>query len=1120
MYNRTDLKAAQASAVKGAFEPIDALRRMLAGTKFRAAQTGSATFVVTEKGTGTVVGMLNAPAGSQKTVAGVDVVVIEGGMSTSVDRDGKFSLDGLPAGVYTLMASGDGFSRLRITDVVVHSGHVTVLAPEVMPVLVKDGDVLTIGEVVVSGSKDVETLDRYLVQGDKQSAFTDLNLDIPRTIDDIQPYYMWDASKIAATGSVDVQGFFQRMVPMNTNRLSEEQNSQNAFNFSNISLGGLGSNTGFTSGTQNTLILLDGVPLPSIQYVGNTYQPNLNGIPLAAIDHVEVLPASASAIYGGSAAGGAVNIVLKHDFNGVELKMTYGNTFNTDAPTRNVSLTVGQSLEGGKTNILFTASYQNSKPLLLQDRLSQIITPNENRLFSGTTGGELGFLGIGGASPSAFSTLPTVASSKGIPLFVGSTATTVQVPAGYLGSTSSGLAPLQANVGNYDLSHPNNATIYGIGGLQMPLTSSPTEKAVELIASRKITGWLEVYAEFGNSTDNSTRFEDIFSFKAISVPATAPGNPFGQTVVVSGLEAPGFQPFETQIVSRSLSAGAKFTLPKDWKGDLDYTWGATEMRVTEGLTDTTALQAAATAGTVNLIADLRASPFNASLFRESSYIDGPGSVDALQLKAAGPLMKLWAGSPALAVGLAHEKEGGSGTLEALTFGAANPTASEVVYFPGASESDNSAYGELTFPLLSKANRIFGVSQLDFQAAGRFDGIEEFTTSPSNSTTNHLANGTVTTSPNLLTGAPEPFTPGSTNYHAKNGTIGLKYRPIDDFFFRASYSTAFVPPTFSQLRPPISTGTVTQTTGSFAGVPSTSPWPYQSITDPQLNATYTVPVITGGNPLLTPETSHGVDWGFVIEPTFAKGLRISVDYTKVTKYNDIVTPSAAILVANPSSFPGRVVRGTAAAGQSVGPIVLIDATSINAPMTNTASYNIDVDYTLDSGTFGVWKFSAIGSSWQHFQIQSTIGGATVEQLSNPYTTVAGVGAGLARFKGNLGLDWSKGSLSAGWLARYVGPYTDGAEYGIGGVNPIQGTVNGFVSGQIYHDLYVGYHFSNPAKGGRWWDYALSNLTLQVGVKNLFNKVPPYDGVNGLVFEYTSEYGDVQMANYYLNVTKRW
>ncbi len=962
----------------------------------------------------------------------------------------------------------------------------------------------------------VVELGEYIVRDTKP--FLGSNIDLPRTKDDVQPYYFWGSTEIQNSGATDIQDFFQRMVPMDTNRASSSQNSTISYSPSNISLNGLSGNSGVTSGTQNTLILVNGVPQPSFSYIGATYQTDLNGIPLDAIDHIEVLPASASAIYGASAAGGVVNVILKHDYAGAQLSATYDNTFRSDAPTRKISLNIGETLEGGKTHVMLSASYQFEKPLLVQDRLD-IIDPYRALYYGLYPGGQLGALGV--TTGSAFLAQPMIRSVNGSSLFAGSAATVVQVPVGYQGGQVSGLAPLQANIGNYNLSHPNNAFPSAVAGRLAPLFLGPTEKGFELLVRRQMTPWLEAHVQIGNTEDllNSTFSNTLFS--SINIAANAPGNPFGQAVYVSGIEN-AHLPWGSDTISRTISAGAKISLPHDWIADFDYAWGSSSFESAMGSVDSTAMQAAANNGTLNLIADLSLYPFNATNYSYTTSYVGYASTDALQLKAAGPLMDLWAGAPSLAIGVEHQTSGAGNDFVYNVYPArlttpgvaATSTASSVSYYPGANTSDGSGYAELTVPLVRESNRIFGVKQLDFNAAGRFDDIKSFLVSPNAETITNLVNGS--------TSSQTTFVPQASKYQSYNGTFGLKYKPMEDIFFRASYSMAFVPPTYTELRGPVSTSTNTNPT-PYPGVPTTSPWRYVSITDPLLNATYYAPQMTGGNPGLNPETSRGADWGIVFEPHFIKGFRISVDYTKVTKYNDIIAPPVQTLINLASQFPGRVVRGTPNAGQTVGPIVLINDTYLNAPIAITSAYNVAADYTLRTASLGEWKLSALANSWQHYEIQSTLQGALVEQLGNPDVSPIsgglGSGSGLAKFKGNLGLDWAKGPWSAGWLVRYVGPYTDGSYYGLGGGAPYYtATVNGWISGQVYHDVYAGYRLGKAARGSPWWRRAFADTSVHLGVKNIFSHIPPYDAYT--LPTYASPYGDLKLADYYLTVKKSW
>ncbi|MBK7659432.1 MAG: TonB-dependent receptor plug domain-containing protein [Betaproteobacteria bacterium] len=70
-------------------------------------------------------------------------------------------------------------------------------------------------------------------------------------------------------------------------------------------------------GASNTLVLLNGRRVSTHGAKGNAV--DLNSIPLAAVERVEVLKDGASAIYGTDAIAGVINFILRKDFMGVEL---------------------------------------------------------------------------------------------------------------------------------------------------------------------------------------------------------------------------------------------------------------------------------------------------------------------------------------------------------------------------------------------------------------------------------------------------------------------------------------------------------------------------------------------------------------------------------------------------------------------------------------------------------------------------------------------------------------------------------------------------------------------------------------------------------------------------------
>jgi len=89
---------------------------------------------------------------------------------------------------------------------------------------------------------------------------------------------------------------------------------------SNANLRGLGANS--------TLVLLNGRRLANHPFgsIGGAAAVDLNSIPFAAIERIEVLRDGASAIYGTDAVGGVINFITRKDYNKGELTLRYGDT--------------------------------------------------------------------------------------------------------------------------------------------------------------------------------------------------------------------------------------------------------------------------------------------------------------------------------------------------------------------------------------------------------------------------------------------------------------------------------------------------------------------------------------------------------------------------------------------------------------------------------------------------------------------------------------------------------------------------------------------------------------------------------------------------------------------------
>jgi iron complex outermembrane receptor protein len=137
--------------------------------------------------------------------------------------------------------------------------------------------------------------------------------------------------------------------------------SSGTFGLSSISLRGLGA--------ERTLVLVNGRRLAAFAGGGGA-TVNVNVIPLAAIERIEILKDGASGVYGSDAVAGVVNFILSKQFEGVEL------TAGTGAPTtrgggqnNKASITGGiGNLERDRYSAVVSASWEKEKALFGRDR--------------------------------------------------------------------------------------------------------------------------------------------------------------------------------------------------------------------------------------------------------------------------------------------------------------------------------------------------------------------------------------------------------------------------------------------------------------------------------------------------------------------------------------------------------------------------------------------------------------------------------------------------------------------------------------------------------------------------------------------------------------------------------
>ncbi len=1016
---------------------------------------------------GTLQGTTRADAG------GITVTILETGALSTTDGYGHFEFDAVAPGTYTLIASKPNTARLEITQVIVKGDRSLTLAAEVMP----SGQG---GELkVVSASEDIMSMVPFEVTDQKSTPYSDRNIDIPRTIDDPQPYYIYSSQQIEQSGSVNVEDFLKNEVTMDTNAQDNSQKYRiNYGTTSTVNLRGLGAN--------QTLILIDGRRSANVNFTGTVMQPSLNGVPLDAIDRIEVLPSAASAIYGSSAAGGVVNVVLKKDYNGGEIKYTYDSPFDTDAANRTLEMNYGFSLEGGKTHVMIAATYSDQHSLVNGDR-PQIV----QKAFAQILRNEPSFFYSAGTPYNGGTTNITSTTAANLTLKNG---TALNSPYTYIApGTLPGAdlsSQLLANAGKQNTALANDDGQYG---LRNSIGVAPFDKSILATVRRNFTDWLEVFAEFSTASDVGWSTYNVLARAntTLLVPATAPANPFTTAVDVN-IPTQSNGTFFSDEVTQSVSTGFRLQLPGDWKAEVDYTWSQSLLGYNFDTYDATALTTDLASGAVNPFYDTLKTPLDLSKYYVAVPTGTRAELNDLGARASGSLFALPWGSPTLTALVEHRKEG-NGNSNQWEYYPLTPASTFHSYYFGQDETTDSAAGELNLPLITAKNALPLVHSLDLDAAGRFDRYsihtgtayyEMFPNAPAKS---------------VYSG---PLVQSVTTHNSANPTVGLRYFPIPDVILRASYSQAYVPPTYSQLLPSLN--------------PNTS---LINVADPKTGTSYNVQQYTGGNAAVTPQTGSDVDLGAIYEPKTGalQGLRLGLEYFKFSEQNVISTLTSQQIVGFENLFPNRVVRDPA-----TGKITSVDATAINLARSVNDGFEATAEYGKRT-PWGTVHVFAMATVIEHDRNQITANSPDLEYVG--YVADGGV----AKTKITGRLTWEYRDLTLGWNTTFVDGYkqfgSPGDPYYNGSTTATPYTFytaaqgSNTIPSQTYHTVFATYAFSHGlAHWPRPLAEALSGVEVTLGIKDVFNTVPPVDVYYTPYFY--SPYGNPELREFWLSVKKKF
>lgn len=799
---------------------------------------------------------------------------------------------------------------------------------------------------------------------------------IPAAADEANasPVTVISAKQIELTGvSSNVLDVLRKAVPQIIGGLNI--GAENA----NVSSGSTNGGSQVALRNTTTLVLIDGMRVAFNPVAGSGgYQfVDLNVVPVAAVERIEVLTDGASAIYGSDAVSGVVNIILKKNYEGLEVGGYVGMAATDKGPyykDRSMRLVAGASV--GKTNLTMSAEWSKSDPLFERD--------------------------FGYTSP-----VYLTASYPGV-----------------INDAAGNFYRLNPNLNAPPSGPAQSLAAWAAAGVYVPvpganiaqgfdLSSRPTFKAA---LSKKIASLALQHA-----------LSDTLTFKAslLYSKTDEQHNLNPQPIVFrinsnagnTGLPGLPFTDVGAQVRNRFVDAGNRYYInvtdslrgTAELSGKLgdNWTWNASALHNTAKQTAigtnqilNSALQSAIAAGLINLAA-IKQDPVlfaKANIFGDSLQIL-ESKLITYDVRASGRLWHLPAGDLSMALGVGYRKETLSARADKNSV--IDPVTGTSAWNQGVTlnpfdqgRNVQAAFVELKVPLTGPAQSVPFAHLMEIDAAVRheiYSGNDEKPTVPK---------------------------------------VGFRWLPFDDqFAVRATYSKSFASPTLYSLFGPSGSGSTPSLVGITAYNSAGQPiGPFPAIQGNQQS---------GANPNL--ESSHSKNYtiGLVYSPRALKGLSVSLDYFNI-KETDLVGSLAGTVTMiqdveryGPASIYSPYVRlgnfsqlgGTQVTGPGqlhVNPSnVYVDQFSVNVGRQNQDGLDLTLkyDWTTSYGSFG------LSSSWNYIREFVIVAAPAIAPVD--YVGTNGYGT-LPKLREYTTLSWQSGPYSASVASTYIKSVTSAGD----------------------------------------------------------------------------------------------
>jgi len=810
-------------------------------------------------------------------------------------------------------------------------------------------------------------------------------------------------------------------------------------------------------GADNTLVLLNGRRIAAHGLNGGVV--DLGSIPMAAVDRIEILKDGASAIYGTDAIGGVINFILKKNYKGFEAQAS------TDVTQAGGGRIDSFKLVGGAGNIdedgynVLVSLGRSQNQALRGDQRSFVNTFQPNRGLSVDTRGApfatafaVGFYNALSKSPSSAATGPTLPG--GTQVYQG--INVLDLPGGIGCSSIDGMSAYDEVLWATPSAKYGCAWDTGRAAvLQQPVTNTNlVTRGIFKLGEHQVTAEFIAGKVESNKSFSPNQISTSNSTSSLMYKAAYPSTGSSYNYVMDKLIAV----FPTLAVNKADGAPIAFR----WRC---MPCGNREIATTSNTARGMLALDGPLGGGWDYKAAISSAYSDSSSVLNSGYFYGVPFANLIKTGVLNPfLLPGESQTPAAMAALDGVRAdgaklyGGKTTLEQADATATGPVfklpAGDVMAAVGIDlRTEKFAFNGNASDLATQ-NSIFNAP---FDSGNNLDTVKRDVKAL-------FTEVLVPITKNLETSFAVRRDDYSGFGATTNPKVSIRFTPSEEFLVRGAYSTGFRVPTFSQQLFGV---TISPYSGKDLVDPAKCPSLKVDPANPAC-ASITPDTLFGGKPDLQPEKSKQWTLGAIWEPS--KSFSAGLDLWSIRKTNSIQSLGLSTLLANASLFPDNFIRDAG------GNLVVIDQRWVNAGESVTSGVDINV---RANGNIADGKWNVVLDGSYLLEKKSRI------LSSQPWGDSE---IGVFTRTGDLGLRWKHtltGSYQTGdWTTTLTQIYRGGYKDAV-----LPGVDNGSVTPPDWNpnvDAYIIYNASLTYSG-------IKNLGLTVGIKNLFDKNPPFTAV---------------------------